>query len=258
MTNPCIFCGSTTIKITKEHVYGQWLRDLYAGETHAAHRLIREDGTGATFPGNPFDLQVRVPCEECNNGWMNDMEVAVRPFLEPMIRSEQVTELPSESQRSLAAWAVKTALMLQDFKAGRQLVPDSEYHRFYAQKEPPPGYLVLVARQVVRQDGAGNKVLTISETRPVPRMKVLLPPDDPRVEETMEGLQKGRYCAFTTVFGVGPVVCIVVGHNLPIPAMPDLSIHRLVDRAIRIWPIDKPASVTWPPKLLFEVPRSDP
>jgi hypothetical protein len=255
MTNPCLFCRSTTNKITKEHVWGQWLRDLFPGERDAAYKLIREDNASPIFFRKPFDLEVRVVCEKCNNGWMEDMESAVRPFLGPMIQAEQVTALSPDSQYSLAAWATKTALMLQDFKTGHRIVPDSEYHRFYVAKQPAPGYLVLVGRDIIKQNSAGQKILTISGTRFMPRMKILLPGNDPRVTDAAKGLQSGKYCAFNTTFVVGPVVFLVVGHNLPIPAIPNLSLHRLVDRAVRIWPIDKPALVTWPPKLRFEIWR---
>ena len=36
-------------------------------------------------PGNIFNIQVRSVCQNCNSGWMNRAEGAVRPFLDKMI-----------------------------------------------------------------------------------------------------------------------------------------------------------------------------
>jgi hypothetical protein len=255
MPNPCVFCGSTTSKINKEHVIPNWISKLFADEDSQGYGIIRDGKLETAFIAPLLQQTVGVVCELCNGGWMSKLEHDVMPNLGPMIQSGRTTKLPPQSQRLLATWSVKTAFMLQDFKSGRRLVPDSEYRRFCSIKQPPPGYDVFLARRIVKHDSAGRKILMASDVRRVERMDTILPRTDERVVEVVTGLQTGKYVAFTTVFTIGPVVFIVVGHNIPIVVRLGLSFDRLVGRAIRIWPIDDRGPVTWPLKRLWEIPR---
>lgn len=86
-------------------------------------------------------------CEPCNNGWLSRLESAVKPILAPMAVDGKTTELDASAQKSLATWAVKTALLLEF--AIRQRYPDaravtgyvaSEVERTWLMTggEPPP------------------------------------------------------------------------------------------------------------------------
>ena len=62
-------------------------------------------------------------CVSCNSGWMNDLELRVRPILEPLLlgarRGDSRVIDPSQ-QATLATWAVKTSLLLAARKFRRQ------------------------------------------------------------------------------------------------------------------------------------------
>lgn len=72
---------------------------------------------GAT-PSRKWDtLAIVLPnvCKGCNGGWMRDLELAVQPVLTPMLlgaKSRQLTCLSIEQQSKLAAWALKTSMLL--------------------------------------------------------------------------------------------------------------------------------------------------
>ena len=58
-----------------------------------------------------------MPCARCNSGWMNQLEMATRPILTPMIRGE-ATALDDKSCVVVAGWAIKTAMVLEYVNSG--------------------------------------------------------------------------------------------------------------------------------------------
>ncbi len=90
-------------------------------------------------------------CEDCNSVWLSRLERAVKPVLAPMAVSARPTALSPASQKLMAAWAVKTVLLLE--LALRQMYPVSrsaegyqasqpEFAWLRAKSEPPPRSLV--------------------------------------------------------------------------------------------------------------------
>jgi hypothetical protein len=159
MRDPCLFCGSGAGRPSTEHVLPKWARDafdmppgvtLYAGERtdEPARRKVRE-----TKHVN-VTLRGRV-CRECNNGFLSRLEAAAKPLLRPMMLAELPTPitLDADGQRTLATWAVKTALLLE--LAWRQHYPDArpvlgyeasdtEFAWLWRKNEPPPGAFVWI------------------------------------------------------------------------------------------------------------------
>jgi hypothetical protein len=81
MANACVFCGTTTEKITKEHVFPDWISELFGREPGGTAEMVESDGSIQAFPTVPFQQQVRVVCKPCNEGWMADLESDVKGFL---------------------------------------------------------------------------------------------------------------------------------------------------------------------------------
>jgi hypothetical protein len=59
---------------------------------------------------------------QCNNGWMSDLENAVRPTMVCLI-NDIAMELDAEQQRLLALWAVKTAMVIEGVKQAKNGSP---------------------------------------------------------------------------------------------------------------------------------------
>jgi len=59
-------------------------------------------------------------CASCNNGWMSDLEGRAKPMLETMLEGRG-RALHQEGQRTLAAWALKTAIMVDTSTAPSDL-----------------------------------------------------------------------------------------------------------------------------------------
>jgi hypothetical protein len=109
----CIFCGSGG-PLTREHVLRDKFNSTFA-TTRSSRTLVNtslEETTERTFTELPYGSQVKAVCEECNRGWMNDLENEVEAVLISLMQGK-ATHLNLAARESLARWAGKTALMRQ-------------------------------------------------------------------------------------------------------------------------------------------------
>jgi hypothetical protein len=232
----CIFCGSDA-KLTREHVFAQWLRDYFPtdGQNEYLRRQIDFDSDEVhARPGPDFDIVVRDYCSTCNNGWMSDLERAVEPILGPMLKGD-ARLLTAPEQHTLATWATKTMLTLQGFNIdGTRFVSPERYLWFGKHQIPLSGSYVWLAHYTgsgITENRTENRIL-IHEwgtTVQVPGK----PPPQP--SDPINGFQ--------VVFTIGPVVFWLVGYDLPEPV--DVTVGS--DGAhLLIWPALGP-NVAWPP-----------
>lgn len=113
MARTCIFCGGTGL--TGQHIWPAW-----------AARMLKDDGPWRYFmqteqdgeqqerrswERDPFEEKTNAVCRECNNDWMSTLEGAGKPHLDAMLHL-QTRELNMDGQRTLAAWALQTTLIL--------------------------------------------------------------------------------------------------------------------------------------------------
>ena len=143
----CVFCGGTPL--TKEHIWPQWIGDALPITAelvpHEVHDLPPWDAP-------PFSLTVKRVCASCNNGWMSDLETTARPSLTPMMLGQQVA-LDGPTQKVIATWTLKTAMMFQFTEKARS-IPDEHYEFLYRRRAPPGSTLTWIARYVnLKPDG---------------------------------------------------------------------------------------------------------
>jgi hypothetical protein len=111
----CLFCGDVEGRRTREHVFPQWLlRDFALAEEAIAPLHMTSDFKLISRRLHRLvDLVEGRICERCNNGWMSDLEVAVRPILGPLLAGTSELETLTKTARlTLARWTAKTAYML--------------------------------------------------------------------------------------------------------------------------------------------------
>jgi hypothetical protein len=111
MSRECVFCGGPAN--SREHVWPQWVSRHFVG------RLSLVDVSRGVPPRSMhiLDAQVRRVCQGCNGGWMSQLEAQAKPLLEPMFDGKPVT-LGADQQAVLAAWTVKTLMMLDLWQDG--------------------------------------------------------------------------------------------------------------------------------------------
>src|SRR4051812_863516 len=109
----CIFCGGRPL--TNEHVLAKWLAGPLGVQGNVRHVYSEPpDDAPPTreWRAGGLDIKVKAVCGPCNEGWMNDLEGQVRPFLGPMIEGRAKNLSPTDCQ-ALTSWLLKTVLMLQ-------------------------------------------------------------------------------------------------------------------------------------------------
>jgi hypothetical protein len=129
-TTCCLFCGRPwtpgVVSKSKEHPLGDWIKQRE--EDHPPEHVSYSTGI---VLGEDLSEFVQVPpvithkkaplltvhtrdvCEDCNTGWMSDMEETAKPIILQLAQSAQsgiAIAVSREHARDLAVWAQKTAL----------------------------------------------------------------------------------------------------------------------------------------------------
>lgn len=119
----CIFCSDGTSFKKKEHVFPEWLlKDL---DVRSEQREYKEIVSKVADDGTlDFDLVVRQKkdfgnfvspfvCDECNGGWMSNLEASVKPILLPLVLGRKtLTKLTKVERLIIARWAIKTTCVI--------------------------------------------------------------------------------------------------------------------------------------------------
>jgi hypothetical protein len=92
-------------------------------------------------------LRVRVACSACRAGWMRSLDTRARPLLSAMIEGETLS-LRAAQQKTLAAWAFKTALLLTFTRpdlagSGASQYPSHYFTDFKRTRLPPVSTLII-------------------------------------------------------------------------------------------------------------------
>ena len=74
---------------------------------------IEGQGKSNNFRSNTLEITVGMPCAQCNNGWMSNLESAVKPFMTDMVDRGKTVLLNEERQSALVDWMVKTAIVYE-------------------------------------------------------------------------------------------------------------------------------------------------
>jgi hypothetical protein len=230
MARQCAFCGSTE-NITREHVWPKWASGHVSKEdTFTAFRQFVGDGFEPEEPHSreqrPFDWTVKAVCESCNNGWMATLESAARTALFSSAFAGRGRTLHQGGQRTLAAWGLKTAMMVEQTNTQvKRGIPRAEYAYLYERGEPSERVRVWLGSY------AGEAVAGAVPFGKDVNMDAR--PDRERGERDVWGA--------TVLFG--PVVFQIIGTHL----------HNLLDEldmatpnTHQIWPYRR--SFTWTPQ----------
>lgn len=140
----CIFCGERKLG-SDEHVISQWVRERLS-ITSPVTTQVEPSGERRVDPFWTVKLR-RAICEDCNNGWMHELEDKMSPFLGRMLVHQGGVDLDAEQQRDLARWAVMKVLLLE-LAMRRQHQRRRTMHGYkpsepelawlYSKDEPPP------------------------------------------------------------------------------------------------------------------------
>jgi hypothetical protein len=150
----CAFCGAA--EVSEEHIFPRWLRHAlpplelfrgqersrtyWPGQAQEKRLLIPKREIQEPFTEN----RVRRVCRACNHGWMNELEMTIRPMLTTMIHGNPVQLTPDDCAK-LALWATKTVMLAEFTDMGSMAYSDADRHFLYEKREPPKGTRVWTA-----------------------------------------------------------------------------------------------------------------
>jgi hypothetical protein len=127
---------------TEEHCFPKWLADhITDPPPEWDHFRATSDAHEVKNKWTKKELAVvaRRVCRTCNNGWMDSLEGAVRPFLPRLMAGTGYTLQPNgNAPRLLATWAVKTALCLELATPADQPIPEHHYRSMAELRDTPP------------------------------------------------------------------------------------------------------------------------
>jgi hypothetical protein len=141
MSRLCAFCPNPAN--TLEHLWPDWILKSLSASQPIRHSIGRRP---AFYVNNPA-VKVRAVCEQCNGGWMSDLEALNRPVIGALIHDISFP-LDEAQQASLAAWTLKTGMVLDAINR-RDRVPfysAIERSLLRTQSSMPSGTAVWFAR----------------------------------------------------------------------------------------------------------------
>jgi hypothetical protein len=140
----CIFCGTTPL--SREHIWPEWLMRL----------LPTPDGVETTAQRG-FDQPIqfwrsrrpeqtaRFVCAACNNGWMSQLENAMKQVVTSIL-SRPSSIIDASAQGTIALWAVKTAMVYEALRPNREwFYRADERHSFRLDRQIPDRTYVWIA-----------------------------------------------------------------------------------------------------------------
>jgi hypothetical protein len=149
----CIFCGAGNL--SKEHFWPEWASALlpnYRINQHVEKLLtftevnrLKEHPKTRTKPGHAWTKKVRVVCERCNNGWMNAVETAARPYLVLLISSTPHTMTPA-SALAVAQWITLKIMVGEHNQSGDAVTLPEDRAKFRSNLQVPPNFRIWIAR----------------------------------------------------------------------------------------------------------------
>jgi hypothetical protein len=128
MARACIFCGSRE-NLNRDDLWPKWLVETVTQDRPSEiERIFGSDSTAHVYGGKWG--KGRGVCEQCNGGWMSNLESKIKPILEPLI-FDSSSVLDYVQQSAIAIWTLKTAMAFECIK-GAASTPATANEVFYS------------------------------------------------------------------------------------------------------------------------------
>lgn len=243
MSSCCIFCGSDDM--SEEHLIADWVfrafarsrrpGPLFKGVMAAENELRLESG-------EPI-LTARVVCKTCNNGWMSGIDRAAAEALKPLIQGRTKVTLTHGAQAAVAAWAFKSAVILDASQRGDAGSLVTSRPVLSATKSAPPGCTIYVGPTVPTPfqvdavpEVAGLAIFGVKETQGVLNLSGNIQSGDGASHVFTSSIPTPGY-----IVTLGHLQAIISGVRGPIVPTPDQGF-------VCIWPAsESPITVTSAP-----------
>jgi hypothetical protein len=230
----CIFC--TGFRLTKEHLFADWLRELFprsASDTHTMGEAEGEPWRIIRRQGHSGSKKIRAVCDTCNNGWISGIDDAAKHAATSLILGEARVVTP-DMQRTLSSWFAKIAAVADSRDRRRSKVTQRQRTWLMEHHEPPEEWEIWIASY----GGADYRDLALFQNGGHLDFSPVSGPS-----------KKLAGYAQTTFLGLGRLAVLVIAHDF---RAVDFSVGTYAQIGRRIWPVG--AEFGWPfPRVLTDV-----
>jgi len=146
----CILCRQHSDDLSKEDVIPKWMRKVLPVSGPVQYVNISKDVVYSTDDTMVLTLRGTV-CHKCNNEPLSQLEELVKPLISDALIGT-ISAFSADSQRIIATWAVKEALLIEmacKEIRGYGFAPQSHFEWLYEvlcrkDPSPPPGSQVFL------------------------------------------------------------------------------------------------------------------
>jgi hypothetical protein len=136
----CTFCGKFGVK-ADEHFFPLWSRQALPIPPKVRAHHFKDGLLHKIRGGAPGTEKLRDVCQTCNGGWMNQLQTAARPFLEPCL----IGSRPAiNTAAALVQWCVMTGMCIDAYKGNTSVVPRADRTSFSIDQRIPLGWHIFV------------------------------------------------------------------------------------------------------------------
>lgn len=151
MKKACPFCGSIDSRSSNEHILPQWLLREYGISKAIVTPTHLSSITGEAISTRKHvlnKLQLGGVCEDCNGGWMSELEASNMRVIKSLADfSMSLAQMSEIEKLLLARWTLKTTITLNLGSNFRKKIDAAEIKHFYSNKETLPPNIIVVAKQ---------------------------------------------------------------------------------------------------------------
>jgi len=147
----CAFCGETKARRTREHIFPRWMLDEFGWDKdYVTPTHFDVDGNVVSDRWRQMNRFIAGPvCEDCNCGWMADLEGQNQRLVTELARGElDLDDIEDDVALGLARWSFKTALTLHMAANWRRVVPPDHYRYVWENASSLPEGVHVVGRVV--------------------------------------------------------------------------------------------------------------
>jgi hypothetical protein len=168
----CIFCQQEG-KASREHLWPRWAQGTFEEEERdqlVPHSIEPHDGPPKTWDAPPFSATLKEVCQQCNNGWMSQIEEEAKVYAEPLIAGKEDLVIDVDAQWAISRWAYLKVLLFERVDKRQRLLPERRYREMYESSLDEPTLpanmsVFIAAHEGLRHGQYAHRLLADAESR---------------------------------------------------------------------------------------------
>lgn len=157
----CMFCRSSTNKMSREHLFHQaWAEHIPHSPRIERHdyEVSGSDERSFEMPVSLFEQRVSGVCKICNESWMNSMDQAVENIVIELANGRR-TDIPADRIGAFSQWATKVALVRTAINRGMSGNAHPALFDAFCESRMPPPWTVInfgLSNQLLKEGGSNG------------------------------------------------------------------------------------------------------